>query len=289
MSITVSPQAVPVPTQAQPQNPGRLDTSEQVPQTPAPEAQAPKREAITPDMRSHLARKERALFEQRRAIEQERKALEAHRAEIEQARAWKERLTKDPYQVMLEAGLTSDQATALMLNQPNPQDQNLQLLQSELKRTRDELEAMKTGQSTAADQQREAAKKQIFHDVTQLVDAEPDKFETLKFYGDSAKQTVVELIEQVFDQQGYIMDTDQAIQEVEEYLFEEALKTANLKKIKAKLTPTQVAAQSEQAQPQTQKPTISTLSNRLAPTAKRLTEKERRERAILAYQGKLNT
>lgn len=259
----------------------------------SPEAtKDPQEQTLSPKL-AMLARKEKALLAQKRALEQSRKSWEQEKAQLtaeaERAKQIRQRLKTDPYQVMLEEGLTADQAAALLLNQPNPQEQHTQLLKAELEALKAEIQSLKGGQQDAAVQNREAAKKQIFHDVSSFVEGS-DQFEAIKTYGDVAKEAVVELIEKTFDAEGYVMDTEAAIKEVEEHLVEEAFKASQLKKVQSRLQPPKAETQPEaqKQQTETQKPQISTLSNRIAPSsAKPLSERERRERAIAAFKGQL--
>lgn len=239
-----------------------------------------------------LARQQKAIRAQQRALAQEKQAWESQKqatsTELEQAKSWKTRLAQDPYGVMLETGLTSDQVAALLLNQPNPQDQNITQLKSEYQKLQEEIQLLKSGQQDSATQSRVAAEKQILHDVSAIV-AGDDKYEAIKTYGEPAKQAVVELIAKTFDQDGYVMDTSEAIEAVEDYLIEEAMKAAQLKKVLAKINPPAPAQpEPSKQQSQTQKQQFQTLSNRMVQSAtKPLSERERRERAIAAFQGKV--
>ena len=74
---------------------------------------------------------------------------------------------------------------------------------------------------------------------------------------------------------------------VEEYLVEEAAKLARLSKIQQKLAPPQAPQkQAETSQQQGLKTLTQNLTTGNAP--KKLTDAERRARAMLAFQGKLN-
>lgn len=84
------------------------------------------------------------------------------------------------------------------------------------------------------------------------------------------------------------MDVSTAAKQVEDYLVEEGLKLARLEKVKAKLNPV-VEVQAQEQVKQQADTKLTTLTNKI-PTkpAGRLSEKERKERAIAAFMGKLN-
>ncbi len=100
------------------------------------------------------------------------------------------------------------------------------------------------------------------------------------------QRDVVDLIEKTFKEDGILLTEDEAAQQVEDYLTEEAYKLANLKKIQKRLqtssaststsaTPAKSAETPKQSQP------MKTLTNAVG-TSRQLTSKER---AILAFKG----
>src|SRR6185312_9870955 len=186
-------------------------------QVASPEATTTEvQEALPPKIAEILAKKERALRQQQRQFEAQRKAFEEQqkaKPSEPQADAWKSKIKQDFWGVMSDAGYTPDEITQMMLNQPGPQDLALRSIQQELKLAHEEINKLKSGQEESVSQSREAAKKQILHDVSMLVDRD-ETYEAIKVYGDSAKQAVVELIEKTFDEQGFVMDTEDAIKEI---------------------------------------------------------------------------
>ncbi|MBK8455603.1 MAG: hypothetical protein IPL34_20195 [Thiofilum sp.] len=267
---------------------------------PANEVTETEQPAVTqekPDMLAPkfaaLARETKAIRLAKKQLEMERKAWQEERqgkdTEVQRANEWRERLKQDPYSVMLESGLTADQVAALMMNQPDPQDQQLTLVQRE-------IQALKKAQEDAAKKQEEAqtqayqdALTQISNDVKNLVDTN-EEYETIKAWG--KHQDVVDLIEATYKQDGRLMTNEEAAKEVEEYLVEEAMRLTQLKKIQAKLAP--AAPLNETAMKNVnpaQEITANTLTNRMGQetAARPLTARERRERAILAFQGKLQS
>jgi hypothetical protein len=175
-----------------------------------------------------------------------------------------------------------------MLSQPNPTDQRTQLLEAQIAELKAQVDQASGKIDEAAQAQRDSAIKQIDADVKMLVDSEPE-FETIKARG--AQSDVTSLIIEVYDKgwpemklpAGTMLDNVQAAKYVEEFLLEEAVKMANLGKVKAKLAPKQPEVQNQPAK----QPGMQTLSNRMTPsTTKTLTWAERRARAIAVAEGK---
>jgi hypothetical protein len=275
-------------TDKHPDTSNSAETSAAITEATKPDSQ----ELVSPRFAA-LARQQKAFRQQQKAFEEQRKAFEteksARQAEIEQAMSWKTRLTQDPLSVIQEAGLSYDQLTNAILNQPSPQDLQFQKLQQELQALKASQEQSLTKIEQAQKQQYEEAKNQIRNDVSSLVDAD-ESFETIKAM--NAQEAVVELIEQIYNQEGNLLSIEEAAKEIEEHLVEEAMKLAQLKKIKSKILPPQpqVLEGTQEAAPQQQpqKPLMNTLSNRMVQSpAKPMTSRERRERAIAAFMGKL--
>lgn len=257
--------------------------------------EAPKEETKVPDEAlspkiAALAKREKAIrlraLEERRKIDAERQALDAERQEIAQYRQWKQRLSEDPVSVLNEAGISYDKVTSQYLNQ-SPEHARIQSLEKELKEIRAEQESSKSQFKQNQEDQYAQAKKQIRTEVSLLVDGD-ESFEAIRTQGEVAKDAVVELIEQTFHENGYIMPVEDAVKEIEEYLIEQALGFARLKKVQSKLAPPVVEPEQKPVSEQTQ-PQLNTLSNRIMPSvASPMNARERRERAILAFQGKLS-
>lgn len=255
-----------------------------------PPVEKPVDDALSPKF-AILARKEKAMREHARQLEAEKQALEGAKAEIEQAKSWKTRLLQDPLSVMQEAGLTYDQLTNFILNQPKPEDMQFLKLQQELasqKVTQEQI--LNQIQQTEA-QHVEQAKKLLRREIDLLVD-DGDSFEAIRTHGELAKDAVMELIQQTLNEDGYLMNTEEAAKEIEEHLIEQAISLSRLKAVQSKLNPTPPVEEEqvmEAPKPmQTQKPHFNTLSNRITPsTTQPVNDRERRQRAILAFQGKL--
>jgi len=199
----------------------------------------------------------------------------------------KQRLKENPLDVLAEAELSYDELTkhALDQSQKNPRYENLlQKQANEIQELRKIIENQQKTQQEQQDSSYKAAVAQIRADVTELVKTDP-QFETVKATG--SVNDVVELIEKTFKEEGRLMTVEEATQEVEDYLVNEALKLTRIDKIKKRLTtPAQVKDQAA-TKPQDQKQTqpMKTLTNATSST-RQLSAKER---AVLAFKGELKS
>lgn len=253
-------------------------------ETPKAE-EAPKGEKISSEY-ANIARKERALRAQDQKLKEREAALAAKEASYQSDYIPKQQLAKrmseDPMGVLNEFGLSYDQLVNLALNQPGPEAVVYKKLQAEI----DALKNNQTETLTKIEQrQQEAydqAVNQIRTDAKTLVDTDP-AFETIKEMG--SHEAIVELIKETHAKEGILLSVEQAAQQIEEYLIEEAMKMAGLKKVKERLTPKEVAQQIEVSA----RPPMKTLTNATGTTSNpRRSEKERVERAKLAFMGQLN-
>jgi hypothetical protein len=130
--------------------------------------------------------------------------------------------------------------------------------------------------STRDKQAYETAIKQLGNEAKILVDSDPS-YELIK--AQDATGAIVELIEETHKETGVLMSVEEAAKEIENHLYEEALKLSQLEKVKKGLQPPP-AVVSEVAET----PAIKTLTNAQAGSGRPLTAKER---AIMAFQGKL--
>lgn len=246
---------------------------------------------------AQLARQERALQIKARQQEQQWKAKEdafrAKEAELlekskqyEQGWVPKERIKQDALTALSEAGVSYDDVVQQVLNQQaiDPRMQSLITKQeTRIAQLEARLEESAKNQVNQQQQAYQAAVKQITTDVKQLVQTDPN-FETIKETG--SVKDVVELITKTYDKDGVLLTVEEAAQEVENYLVEEALKVTRIGKIKKRLEESNASAkqatQKTQATKQTQ-PTMKTLTNATSSTR----QLSVRERSILAFKGEL--
>lgn len=274
--VTITPDQTPVTPEpaktvtAAPVTTGQPDSSE------GTESEASK--LLSPE-HSALARKEKAIRDREKDVQAKEAAIDARiKAAIDEALGgYKTRLKSSPLDVLNEEGLTYDQLVEQAVNQPDPETRNLQSKLSQLEQTVTKQQEDIQNREKA---QRDSAINQIRHNVKSLVDTD-ESYETIK--GTENYEDVVSKIVETFDTSGILMSVEEAAKQVEEELFQEAVKISSLGKVskhmQAKLTPQLVEDQTKQ--PSTQQPQIKTLTNSMTNT-KPMTA---RERALARFHG----
>lgn len=195
----------------------------------------------------------------------------------------KDRIKADALGVLEEAGVSFDEFTNQALNrQPtDPRVLNtINKLNEKIDRLEQEAQANKAAQIDQQKQSYQAAIKQIKSDATALVNSDPE-FETVKVMG--AINDVVELIEKEFEATGNVLSVEEAAKEVENYLVEEGMKITQIEKIRKRMAASNASQlkpeKKTQPTPQPQRTLTNATSSSRPLTAK--------ERAILAFEGKL--
>lgn len=294
MTISVQAKGAPqAPVQpAQPQSDLRQATTNepaQVEVTPEPAKPDP----MSPKFAA-LAKKERQLQALQSQLKADRDALKTEQEKYKTGFFSKDRLKEDPLTVLAEAGLDYNAITEKLLNSGQPQDPVIQKLLAQ-------VEALSSGQKTIQDEAEKSRKQSydnavavVRSEVSALVEANPNDYELIKATGEH--DAVVEIIKATFQDEGRMMSTQEACKEVEDYLLEEALKLAGLEKIKAKFLPKvpEAGTQKGPEAPQTQNLLGQSQQAPKAPSktlSAQVTSNKplsKRERAILAFEGKLN-
>ncbi len=239
---------------------------------------------------AQLARQTKAFRAQVTALKAEQQALKAEQAAMEAEKVRmksdfvpKERLTKDTLKVLQEQGFSAEQITNMMLNAPSPEEQKNQTVIEELRAEINALKADSSATKKSNEENQRNAYQQAVNTVRleakQLIEADP-QFETIQ--ATDSVEDVVELITKTYAKEGKLLTVQEAATAVEEYLEEEALKLAKLKKIQAKLkgAPTAIKEAAGGATPATKTPT-KTLTSTMS-TTRPLTA---RERAIARFNG----
>lgn len=277
-------------------------SDEALPEAPVEE---PKATETAPDPLSSqyaiLARKEKALRakqqQQEQAIKAREEALAAREAEI--ARAGEQyksgyikadTLKNNPLQALAEAGISYDDLTQQILNQGSVDPRvnaQFEALQAEIKALREEKAKEREAQNSQQTEAYNRAVAKIAADTKKLVFTDP-AYEMIK--ATNSVNDVVELIKEHHKETGEVLSVEEAAQQVEDYLVEQAIKLTKAEKIRKQFesvapkqveaakpqTPASPPAQAKQTQPQ-----IKTLTN--ANTAPR--KLSARERAHLAFKG----
>lgn len=293
--------SVPNPSQVAPEDihgalstqSGENSTNEGVSNDNPPEATESSEPAEEPLSKQYaiIARKEKAL----RTKMQEVKAKELELATREQALKSQpqakideskfialDKLQQDPITTLLRAGISYDQITQMVLNQPQMDPATkvmMDELKSEINRLKGDQEEFK---KTSQNQQTQAYKQAVaqIRSEAQALVRNDEAFETINATG--SVDDVVQLIEETFKADGILLSVEEAAREVEEYLVEQAAKFGRLKKVQQRLAPTKQEAPKSQA-PAGQQTQMKTLTNAVGST-RQLSAKER---AILAFKGEL--
>jgi hypothetical protein len=273
-TISVTPSALPVTTSTV--APVTVPAIAQTQQEVAKPSSDPRLE--------QMARRERALRSQAKQLQAMKAELSALKApKPPTAEEMKAQFLADP----TKFGVTYEELANRYLKQPTPQEQEMNALRAELQALKDGQQ--KTLDSVEASQQRayNQAVKQLTREVTLLVDGS-EAFEAINA-SPINKEAVVAYIETTYKEDGILLTADEAAKQVEDYLVEEAIRLASLKKVRAKLTPETAP---EPVVPASQ--TVSQTTRQPAPTLSRsatsvttspLSNKQRRERAIAAFMG----
>lgn len=257
------------------------------------------------------AKREKIWRQKLQAMEQKTQSLEAKLMAREELKSLmpsasdyvpKSRLKSDLYGALADAGITPDDMTQYFANAPSQEVREIQELRNYTKSLEEKISQMDNRFQERDSAQYQQALNQIRSDVKSLVVNSPE-FETVQATG--SHETVVRLIEKMFKETGTVMTVEEAAMEVENELMDQAIKLANLPKIKQKLTPQEVAAivnDAAQTAPQgkmqittsarqqtTGQGPARTLTNAVSTTApnKARSRSERRERALLAAMGQL--
>lgn len=273
-------------------------------------ADATSNQALEPAKEDSLSSKYAALARRERAnqarLEAEQNKIKARESEIANREAAikakeaeylgnyipKSRLQQDTLAALSDAGLDYDQITNLMLQQQNAQanpmyDNKIRLLENQVNEMRQQAEANRKSLEEQSQVNYKTALSQIETDIKRAVKSNPD-FETIDKTG--SHKDVLDLIEAAYNEglgdeypKGTILDIYDAAKMVEEVLAEDLYQYATkVTKVNKRLSTPAKSAQVQQAPKQAE---LKTLTNNISSSSKQLSA---RERAIAAYQGKLN-
>lgn len=252
--------------------------------TKAPSPTEPEKKPSELDPRmEQLARRERAIRNQARQLDQQKKDWEAQQKAASAPKAltaedFKKQFLQDPTSV----GLTWDDLANVVTNAPTPETQQFSVLNAKIAELEAKLAGTEQNIQTAQQKARQDALTQISREVESIVNND-ESLEMIRSDKENIK-AVTDLIELTYDEESYVMDYADAVKQVEDYLTEKALATASLKKVQSKLNPPTEQPQTQQQQ----KSQTSTLTRATTPASTQtLTPKDRKARAIAAFQGKL--
>ena len=214
-----------------------------------------------------LARQRRALQVKERALQEREKALQPQPGQAESVAI--ARLKSEPLKVLLEAGVTYDDLTQAILN--NPGNSELYELRRDFDSYKQEVQNQFTERESAAEQQ---ALREMASEAKSLVNSSQD-FELIRTMGHLPD--VTRLIEKMYRKDGTLLTVYDACQMIENELFKDAQKVAGLEKVRSHLNP---IARPPQMQRQSG---MRTLTNRDTATVPMTA----RQRAIAVFNGTL--
>lgn len=240
-------------------------------------------------LRAKVQSQELAIRSKEAAIAEREAAIKAKEAEYQTNYIPKSKLSDDTLATLLEAGITYDQITQMALNQSQAQDPAtklaIQRLEAQVKAQAEAVENAKKQQEDSVKNQYSEALKQIRYDATALVKTD-NSFEMIR--ETNSIGDVVDLIERTYKEDGVILTVEEAAQLVEDELVEQVSKYARVSKIQQRLQPKPPkeaeAPKSPVQQSNSQQSQLKTLTNAVGST-RPLTA---RERALLAFENKLN-
>lgn len=217
-----------------------------------------------------------ALAKQRRALQQERQLFEQEKAHLKTTSTdgsndLAARLKEQTLEVLKENGaLTPEFYNSMTEYLMNPE---LAALKAEIKALKEGVDKNFVDRDTQAEQQVLSEMRK----EAELLAREGDTFELVREM--RAVPKVTDLIYRTYKQTGEVLDVQEAMNLVENQLFEDNSRIANFKKIQAKFQPPQQEPQLQQQQPRQ----LRTLTNR--DTAQ--PPMDRRSRAMMAALGQL--
>lgn len=222
-----------------------------------------------------LAKQKRALQAKEREIAEREAALTGTTGTPDTG--FMDRIKSDPLGVLKEAGVTYDQLTEAVLagDSPNPA---VSRLESEVRALKTALENQNKSLAEKDQFNEKQVLTQMRKDADRLVELNGDEYELVRATGSQSQ--VVDLIKRTFDETGEVLDVQEALVLVENELFEESLKLAQLKKIQSKLTPGQPQQQAPASPAQKQMRTLTARDGASVPLSAK-------ERALLAFRNQL--
>jgi hypothetical protein len=245
-----------------------------------------------------MAQREASLRREMAAIKAEKDAW------VQKEQAWKQKeeeysqkyiprdkLETDPLGMLSELGYDNERVAQMLLNPQAPVPPYVEKLLKKIEALEQGQQQSKTEAEKQQQAQYETAINQVRNDVMNLVKTN-ESFEGIRASG--AEEAVVQLIVETYNTENRLMSVEDAAQAVEDYVLEEALKLANIGKVKSKFAPPPVEVPEAQPQKQNiiprQQSQLKTLTNSQTVSSRApQTDRDRRARAIAAFQGKLNT
>lgn len=251
-------------------------------QTTEESVEPAKEEPVSPKL-ALLAQREKRMRAMDLELKAREEALKAKEEEYKSSYIPKSRLKEDALSALQDAGVSYDQITEALLKQPTAQvDPLIREQQEKIAALEEKLSKLSGDFESKQTNEYQSALKQISKDVTTLVKDNPD-YELVDRL--DMGQKVVEFIEEKFKEDGTLISIEEAAKAIEDALFEDVNKFAQLNKVKSKFAPQITEPEKKPINLQNQeKQQPRTLTN--AVTASK--PLSARERAIRAFRGELN-
>lgn len=177
-----------------------------------------------------LARKQQKLQQDIQAVRDREAALAKKEADYIPKSSIKTKFSENAVNALQELGLSYAEITELMISQQGNTDPN----QQAIKDLSEKITKIETDQEQRVSKQYEATINQYKKDIEELVENDP-KYLTVK--EDGRKDAVLQHILDTFNEDGTVLSVEEAAQDIEDYLEEDAMKRASFTKVKEKLQP----------------------------------------------------
>lgn len=245
----------------------------------------PVEEAVVEEATQPLSPQFAALAKTKRALQVKERELAQREADLKTKTQGpnldeyvsKADLKANPLKIF-ETGITYDQLTEAILNNPNAGSSEIAALKAE-------LQELRKGLDDKFNERDQVSEKQVLSQMkreTDLLTAEGDDYEAIRYA--RAQQDVVDLIHRTWKETGEVLDVRDAAKLVEDQLIEEAMPFARIKKLQSRLTPAEVEDVQQAPIPKPGTKVMRTLTNR---DSARPVASDRRARAMAAFTGQL--
>lgn len=244
------------------------DTNEEAPA-------AEETQQLSPQLAA-LAKTKRALQVKERELAQREAQLAAQpQAPNLEDYVSKADLKSNPLKIF-ETGVTYDQLTEAILNNPTAGSSEIASLKSD-------IQDLKKALDEKFQERDQLSEKQVLTQMqreTELLTAQGEEFEAIR--EKKAQKHVVDLIHRTWKESGEVLDVMDAAKLVEEQIIEDEMPFAKLKKIQSRLNPAQEEVEEPQIAyvPKPGTKIMRTLTNR---DSARPTAQDKRSRAIAAF------
>ncbi len=280
------PTVLPAPVNGTPKNPveGTNDLAKALSTPEATKPTEPK-EQLSPRFAA-LARQQKELRRQQQELKTKEQELTTKYSKYDTDYIPKSKIKENALAVLLENGVTYDELTKLVLEQPNADSQAVTKISEKIAKLESSLSEREKRETETAQKTYEQAIKNLTNETKMLVTGNPD-YELVE--KEEAQDAVVELIRLTFEEDGEMLTVEEASKRTEAFLLDRLSKITTYNKIKSKLSPPVEEVKQPPQTKQIPQP-IKTLTNaQTTVTSKPQSKRDIRERAIAAFMTGRNT